>query len=893
MSAAKVPQARKGASQQTLNEVLTALDTDARRSLSEAAARKSLCRMRQTLRLCLLVGLTILLIDTIAPGQEASAPPGSSIPTTSATITPTGTPVITNPTPIPLAEVVTQAEATSISLRDIEASLASDQITITVAEQLPVLIREIDARSSENAEIFNSNPSLETLRSLATSWQKLGDNLPAWERSLTTRATQLGREIARLSVLNRTWGETLESAQSAETPPEIVQRIETIIRLIEQTRGRIERQRAQILTLQNRVAEQGTRVAEAIASVQQARNETVNRLLVKDSPPIWSQVVRSRTNQNLVGESQNSFSTQFTALNSYAERQKDRFFFHVVIIVLLVAALYWARQRVQPWVEEEPSLKRAALIFDVPIATAIVLSVLAGGWIYPQAPRLWQAILGAATLIPTIIILRRLVERHLFSILNALVIFYFLDLLRMIAASLPLVSRLLFLAEMFGGILFLTWLIKSARLSEVPGEERDRLWRTIGTAARIALAFFAVAFIASALGYVSLADLLGSAVLSSAYVAVILYAAVKIADGLIMFALRVRPLVLLRMVREHRPLFRRRVRRVLQWTAFLLWSLFTLEWFSLRAPVLERIRGVLSASLTVGSLNLSLGNVLAFIIVVWASFLVSRFLRFIMEEDIYPRFTLARGLPYAISTVLHYLILLLGFFAAVAALGFDMTRFTILAGAFSVGLGFGLQNIVNNFVSGLIVLFERPVKVGDVIQLEGAVGVVERIGIRATIIRTQESSEIIVPNGKLISDRVTNWTFSNRQRGMEIPVGVAYNTDPRRVIELLERVAAAHPLVIESPPPQALFTEFGADSLNFKLSAWTNDFEQWTQIRSDLAVAIYAIFTEENISIPVRQSDLHLRSIDPEALQALRGNGSGPPNDPISVVGQTGESNCG
>lgn len=210
-----------------------------------------------------------------------------------------------------------------------------------------------------------------------------------------------------------------------------------------------------------------------------------------------------------------------------------------------------------------------------------------------------------------------------------------------------------------------------------------------------------------------------------------------------------------------------------------------------------------------------------------------------------------------------------------------MTRFTILAGAFSVGLGFGLQNIVNNFVSGLIVLFERPVKIGDVIQLEGATGVVERIGIRATVIRTAESSEIIVPNGKLISDRVTNWTFSDPQRGIEIAVSVAYNTDPRRVIELLERVAAAHPLVIETPRPQALFTEFGADALNFKLSVWTNRFEQWTQIRSDLAVAIHTVFTEENISIPNRQSDLYLRSIDPEALQVLRENGSGRADDPV------------
>jgi len=121
--------------------------------------------------------------------------------------------------------------------------------------------------------------------------------------------------------------------------------------------------------------------------------------------------------------------------------------------------------------------------------------------------------------------------------------------------------------------------------------------------------------------------------------------------------------------------------------------------------------------LEVGSLAISLGNVLAFLITVWAAFLLSRFLHFMLEEDIYPRVRLARGVPYAISTMVNYVILLVGFLFAVAAMGIDMTNFTILAGAFGVGQGFGLQNIVNNFVSGLILLFERPVNVGDVIQV--------------------------------------------------------------------------------------------------------------------------------------------------------------------------------
>ena len=247
----------------------------------------------------------------------------------------------------------------------------------------------------------------------------------------------------------------------------------------------------------------------------------------------------------------------------------------------------------------------------------------------------------------------------------------------------------------------------------------------------------------------------------------------------------------------------------------MTWALFALDAFSLRTPFLQRLTAVVTAEVGFESLRVSLGTILAFALTIWIAVLLSRFIRFLLEEDIYDRFHFAPGASYAISTLLHYVILLVGFLVAIAALGVDMTKFTVLAGAFGVGLGFGLQNIINNFVSGLVLLFERPVNVGDVVQIENDIGVIRRIGIRASIIRLFDSSELIVPNGKLISEKVTNWTLSNRQRRIEVRVGVAYGTDPKRVIELLKRVAAAHPLAAKHPEPQALMTEFGSDSLNF------------------------------------------------------------------------------
>jgi small-conductance mechanosensitive channel len=256
--------------------------------------------------------------------------------------------------------------------------------------------------------------------------------------------------------------------------------------------------------------------------------------------------------------------------------------------------------------------------------------------------------------------------------------------------------------------------------------------------------------------------------------------------------------------------------------------------------------------------SISLGDVLALIVTIWAAFLLSRFIRFVLEEDLYPRLPMGRGLPYAISSLLHYLILFLGFTLAIGAFGLDLNRLTVLTGAFGVGVGFGLQTIVNNFVSGVILLVERPIQVGDAIQMTDLDGEVRRIGIRSTTVHTWRGAEVIVPNATLISGNLVNWTLSDRTRRLELPIGVAYGTDPDRVIALLVETAGTIAGVLAKPSPIALFLGFGDSSLNFELRAWTDHFEEWGAIRSNMAVAVNNRLKAEGIEIPFPQRDVNL-----------------------------------
>jgi small-conductance mechanosensitive channel len=368
------------------------------------------------------------------------------------------------------------------------------------------------------------------------------------------------------------------------------------------------------------------------------------------------------------------------------------------------------RRRIRKLAEEKPDLQRALPILDLPVSSAFALSMLLIPVIYEQAPRLIIAIMGAATLIPTAVLLRRLLARNSYPILNAIVILYFVGQVRILAASLTVLDRFISLAQVLGASVFLVWLLRSWHLPTEAAETNGRVWRTIRAIAIIGLILLPAAFLANIFGYVNLGNLLGIIFFRSVYIAAMLYASIRIIEGLIIIALQVRPLGSLRVVSLHRSMVLRRTCRALEFLAFLFWLNVMLSFFGVRTPLIETTEAALNANLTIGSFRITLGGILVFLITVWASFLFSKFLRFLLEEDVYHHLHLAAGVPYAISTMLHYVILLIGFFVALGALGIDLAKVTLLVGALTVGIGFGLQNIINNFVSGLILLFERPIK---------------------------------------------------------------------------------------------------------------------------------------------------------------------------------------
>jgi potassium-dependent mechanosensitive channel len=751
--------------------------------------------------------------------------------------------------PIPLIEIASKTQAALESLREIESGLSTDQTTTSAANGLSDLTAEIESEIGDDTQLLRSNPSLQMLYPLKVSWQSFGDKLSAWNNELTRTGITLDEDLAHLAEQNKVWQLTLESAQQGGTTPEILQRVKDVIDSIEGTRHAVASRRAQVLALQSRAFEEAGRIRKMLTSIEQSEAGVLKGALSQNSPPIWS--LMSGSQGEWTKNTGQSFFAQLRALTSFAQRLPFTFLIHALIILVLALALHWFGRQVRKWSDREPSLQGVAPIYALPVSTALALSFLLSRWtLYSQAPRLLLAIIATAALIPTVLILRRLLDRNLVPILNTIVVMFFVDQLRQICASVPLLARVLLLAQTLGAVVFLVWIIRGRRLAVTSDKTSKRLSRVTSSVLWLCLIVLSASLLSNILGYVDLANLLSSTFLLSIYFAALLYVAILIVDGLVVIALQVGPVASLRAVQLHRPMLRRRLLGVIEFLALLLFLSVLLNFLGLRTLLIQNIATVLQAELTIGSLNVSLGHILGFVGTVWASFLFAKFLRFLLEQDVYQHFKLARGTPQAISTMVQYAVLLLGFLVAMQVLGVDLNKLTILMGAFTVGVGFGLQNIINNFVSGLILLFERPIKVGDVIDVGGTVGEVRHIGIRATVVRTPDGSEVIVPNGTLISNQVTNWTFSDQQRAIEIPVTVVRGAAPQRVVELLKTTAANHPGVAKQPQPQSYVLNFSSGAVTFQLRAWTNRYEDWVQVRSDLAVAIDEALTGEGISIP-------------------------------------------
>jgi small-conductance mechanosensitive channel len=248
-----------------------------------------------------------------------------------------------------------------------------------------------------------------------------------------------------------------------------------------------------------------------------------------------------------------------------------------------------------------------------------------------------------------------------------------------------------------------------------------------------------------------------------------------------------------------------------------------------------------------------------YLVILW---FISIAIRNILQNRVFAHTSLDIGQRYSFSRITSYVFFLAGLVIGLQSAGINLNSVLVVSGAVGIGVGLGLQSLANNFVCGLVLLLERPIRLGDRVDVAGVLGDVVRMAGRSTWVRTNENVVIIVPNAEFISNRVVNWTVNDPQVRFSLPVGVSYNSDPEKVRAVLLATAAQHPDVLKSPSPDVLFTGFGDSALNFELRVWsTRQVHTPMILKSDLYFAVFRALTENGIEIPFPQRDLHLKSV--------------------------------
>jgi len=774
----------------------------------------------------------------------------------------------TAPAAIPLPSLVRSAEETHRALRRIGDRLDDAAVLRDVEARLPAAVEALDRLGPAVDPGRLSELAGRDLLDLKTLLIRNEQGLARWDERLEEAARALHAGSKDLERMDATWRLTEESARADQAPEVLLERVGALRSQIRSLAQRTHERLAATLKLQDRVAGVRLRVSEWIASTDRTEKAREEQLFEIESVPLWSLLGRPASAAKLLDQLARSAHLHLGSLGLFVAEQSGWLALLAVVFVGLAVALRGLRRRFRARAEEDPALRAPAEVLAHPVAAALLLALGATVLLFPHAPVTVTEVL-VLCMLPAFVramgaVLPSGIRRFLYYFGATIAV----DRLGGLAPEYSLLARLILLAVVVAALVGLVGALRGEAWSQ--GIASDAWRKALRAGGFVGAALLAGSIVANLVGNVSLARRLGSGTLDAVAVAALLGGVALVLQALFLGMLRLPQARRFGVVARHGDLLAARGATYIRWAAVATWALAVESAYRIGPFVGDALGDLLGKRLRVGGLDVSLGDVAAFAVTLWIAVILGRFLAFVLEEGLEGR-GLPRGVPAAISRTAQYAVVAVGLGFAALASGMELTRFAVLVGTLGVGIGFGLQNVVNNFVSGLILLYERPVQVGDIVELGKLLGTVQRIGIRSSTIATFQGAEVVVPNANLISGELVNWTLSDRKRRVDVDVGVAYGSDAERVREILLQALRGRDDVVASPEPAALFTGFGDSALQFQLRFWTHRFDSWPAVASDVRVAVCRALAEAGIEIPYPQRDLHLRTVAPEAARRLGG----------------------
>ncbi len=763
--------------------------------------------------------------------------------------------------PIPLPEVADRAEELDRLLLDFAKDLAPSPEQVAADTSIQEQSAEIAQRAPQLSVLLAGTPSPLELQEEDRYWSTLRQQYTSYRKLLTARAAKLQDQVRVLDEKKTQWQATLAQIKSRKGIEAVVDRVKRVLKDIEHYRVQVQAELNRVLNRQTLVVKQDQQITEAVSKLAEIRTRLRGRLFERDGPPFWKMDESAPMDDSLIAIAYRSANRGFMEAGEFLRVKWLRII--IIIAVYLVALLLTLKFKrdlgVGRFADIPPDAER---IFARPYMVALPIALLGTVGQMMTAP---SGVLFIVYLLYAIQIVRLtplLTHRRVLPHLCALAAFSLLEGIYLFIQVSPLLHRKLFVALILAALFTFAWLTRP--VVERDWGASDRKLRMALAGSQVGLILLTVSLVANALGFVSLSQIIGVATLLGAFAAVVLYGVVRVLK--IMLALILQSWA--QSLGPRRIELERWVGVAFALVAVGLWLDTILYLFTIHDNVATLISRALKHPIVFAKVQIIVGDVVNCFLVLLAGYALANVITFVLREFFLSKIELSRGLPVAISTIFYYLLLVLVYLLAVSELGVELNKLTLITGALGIGVGFGLQTTVSNFVSGLILLFERPIRVGDVVEVAGTVGSVRRIGVRSSTIHTADDAEVIVPNNDLISSKVTNWTLSSSKRRVDIRVGIAYGTEPGLVLKLLVGVADSNPEVMRQPKSAAFFLGFGESALNFELQFWSTQ-ERWFQLKSDVAVALAKALADAGIEIPFPQRDLRLRGVEGGVRDAL------------------------
>jgi small-conductance mechanosensitive channel len=772
-----------------------------------------------------------------------------------------------------VSKITTNADKVRQILKKINKDLRVQEEIEEIEKKLPSVIDSLNTLHTDSLHQYFATYYIRSLQSMQQEWTVYSKKLNEWKILVKDRTKLLEKNKKEVQSISNEWEITEKSAAKSIVPANINTMISSIKYEIDTVKNHLQKRINTLLVLQNQIFHQKVNMDELILQISEVISKKRSKLFIIDQPPLW---VSLWGDENIaIGEKTgDSWDDFLKILSSFVKANKSQLYLHLVLLIaifLLLLYFYYLNKQQNLFDKGDEVLKASAYFISRPISAAFLIAIFLSVIIYPNATVTIGELVIVIILIPMqrlisgAIVAQRKKSVHILSVL-----FFIVFIINNIVGYMLLQRILLLLIsittmQLFIGLIKETHPLHKQNLKPWP--------KIIFFILPLIVFLLAISITANIVGSLALSLLLTEGVIKSIMVGVILYTTARVLDGLVILSIRKRIKRSSHFVQAYSEKLEHWSVIFIHFIAFIVWLRAIFRAFRLLQTLQEWFMEIMATQWAFGSFILSVQNIFDFFLILVSVFALSKLIRIVLDVEVFSRIHLPRGIPGAISMIVRYTIVGVGIFLAISSLGVDLSTFGLLAGTLGVGLGFGLQNVIANFVSGLILTFERPIQVGDKIEVGEVLGNVKQIGVRSSTVRTFDGSEVIVPNADLISNQVVNWTLTDRKQRMKLAVKVAFESDPNQVLEILLKVAKEHSNVLNDPEPIATFNGFGDYYLDFTLYYWITS--EIFKTKSEVALAIHGEIKDAGINKPKPQQEIKIMlSEDSQGIKVVDQNSS-------------------